>query len=178
MTSPADRARWPARRKARRPEPAAPDLRARPWRSGHRRQAAGFTLFELLVLLAILALVAGLLPQATAAVPGFRFRAAVRELAGGLRLAQARAVLGGAPVDFLLDPAAQLWQASGEAPRRLPAAIERLEAEIAGLPADAGPRLRFLPDGSASAATLRLQGGGRRAVLRIAWIGGRVSVDE
>jgi general secretion pathway protein H len=142
------------------------------------RRNAGFTLFELLVVLAILALVAGLLPQATAAMPSFRFRAAARELAAGLRLAQTRAVVGGEPVAIALDADAHLWQASGEPPRRLPAGIERLEAEIAGIPAEAGIRLLFLPDGSATAATLRLAGGGRQAVLHIAWIGGRISFDE
>ena len=139
---------------------------------------SGFTLFELLVVLAIMALVAGLLPQATAAMPGFRFRAAARELAAGLRLAQARAVVGGEPVAIVLDAGTHLWQASGEPPRRLPDAIEQLAAKIAGVPAEAGIRLLFLPDGSATAATLRLAGSGRQAVLRIAWIGGRISFDE
>jgi general secretion pathway protein H len=180
MTLLVKRARWPERREAWRAESAAPDImRARwPERREALRRMSGFTLFELLVVLAIMALVAGLLPQATAVVPGFRFRAAVRELAAGLRLAQTRAVLGGEPVAILLDPGARHWQASGEAPRHLPAAIERLEVEIAGLAEDAGTRLLFLPDGSARAATLRLAGGGRQAVLRIAWIGGRVSFDE
>jgi hypothetical protein len=56
-------------------------------------------------------------------------------------------------------------------------AIERRQEEVAGQLQGTGARLLFLHS-SASAPALRLQGGGRQAVLRIAWIGGRVSFDE
>ena len=55
---------------------------------------------------------------------------------------------------------------------------EGLEAELASLADAPEPSLVFLPDGSATAATLHLRGAGRQAVLRIAWIGGRVQLDD
>lgn len=143
-----------------------------PW-----RREAGFTLLELLVVLAILALLAGLLPVAASGLPGLRFRADARAMAAALRTAQARAMVTGLPVDVAFDPAARLWQVGAAAPQPWPRGIEALELRVAGLP-DAPARLLFLPDGSATAAVLRLAGGGRRAVLRIAWLGGRVQLDE
>lgn len=66
--------------------------------------AGGFTLFELLVVMVIISLIAALvMPQMTASLPGVRLKSAARAVAASLRYARSRAVYESTPYVAIFD---------------------------------------------------------------------------
>ena len=137
---------------------------------------AGFTLIEVLVVLAILGLVAGLVavrgPSRSAALD---LRAASGEVARAMRLARTQAIAGNAAVPVVLDPATSGYRVGDGPPRRLPAGIGLSVIAVAG----AGlPTISFAPDGSSSGGRVELAAGGRRVQVGVEWLTGRVVVAD
>ncbi|MDO9712290.1 GspH/FimT family pseudopilin [Paracraurococcus lichenis] len=150
-----------------------------PKRGGAGSAEAGFTLLEMIVVLAVLALVAGLFamrgPPRSAALD---LRAAAGTLVQDLRLARATAIARNASRRVLLDPADARWQAEGGAPRALPPGTAMVVRAAA---TETGGRLaaiRFAPDGSSTGGWIELADGRRRMQLGIDWLSGRVSLTE
>jgi general secretion pathway protein H len=140
---------------------------------------AGFTLIEMIVVLAVLALAAGLFAlRGPGRVQALELSAAAGGLAQDLRLARARAIARNAATRVLLDPTMGQWQAEGAAPRRLPPgamlAVRGAATETAGRLA----AIRFAPDGSSTGGWIELADGQRRMLLGIDWLSGRVTVRE
>ena len=137
---------------------------------------AGFTLVEMLVVVAILAAALFLLavrgPARNAALD---LRAATEQVAGSLRLARARAIETGGPVQWTLDSAAHGYRLGSELPRPLPPALAASAQNADGRPATG---VRFAPDGSASGVQVVLALGTRRTVVGVNWLTGRVSVSS
>jgi general secretion pathway protein H len=137
--------------------------------------AAGFTLLEMLVALAILGLLAALtLPILVKPSDGFRLRTAANDLITALRLARTGAILRQAEMVVVID----LEQRTMESPmmpmKRLPpdiaadmriAAPERATASRGGF--------RFFPDGSSTGGDVRLRAGGREARICVSWLTGQ-----
>jgi general secretion pathway protein H len=68
--------------------------------------ASGFTLFELLVVMSIISLIAALvMPQMTASLPGVRLKSTTRAVAASLRYARSRAVYESTPYVAIFDSA-------------------------------------------------------------------------
>jgi general secretion pathway protein H len=137
---------------------------------------AGFTLIEVLVVIVILGLAAVLvLAQGPARSAGLEARAAASEVAQTLRLGRAQAIATDRPAAVMLDITAH-WLSLDGAPRAfLPAALP-----LAALMAD-GSRPRravfgFAPDGSATGGTVALGGPGRRILVTVDWLTGRVDI--
>ncbi len=119
----------------------------------------GFTLMEMLVVLGITALVAGLgFPAIERMRDGASFTSAVRLTELALRQAHADAVRGGRAVRFAADNDGAALFVSGRPLTPLPAPA-RLQA-----PADG---ILFLADGSASGGDLLLSAGARRRAFRV-----------
>lgn len=148
-----------------------------------RASSAGFTLLELLLVLAVLALLAGLV---VAYLPAGATRtevvASAREVASGLRRARGAAIAGNTPVAFVLDVKNRSYRVGTEALVRLPAEIaltlDTARSERANRFAGG---VRFYPDGSASGGRISLRGAGERAavaVVTVDWMTGRVDVSE
>jgi prepilin-type N-terminal cleavage/methylation domain-containing protein len=155
--------------------------RAEPPGAARRRAGtAGFTLVELLVTLTIAALLLAALPTALGVLPGVRFHRASRDLVAALRTARALAVGAGEPAAITFDPRALTWTASTDRiAHRLAPAVERLQLDLASPLALADPtRIRFMADGTASAATLLLWGGGQAATIHVEWASGQVRLNE
>lgn len=143
-----------------------------------RHPAAGFTLIELMVVLAILGLLLALVPSSLSVViPGQRLRAAAYRLADDFKDARARAVLSGAPTTV---PIALVEEGdrAGEDRVRLPRGTTvRVENIMAGSVVGTTEEMRFFPDGSASGGKVDLSAGGRTYSVSVDWLTGRVDVD-
>lgn len=143
-------------------------------------RASGFTLLELLVVLALLGLLAGVvLPRLT--TPGIASAAdrTVRELANALATARNDAIFRNRESRLVLDVARRLYAVDGRASERLPGdlsvTIEASEPEVAG---DGTAAIRFHPDGSSSGGTIVVQSPeGARHALRVNWLTGRITID-
>lgn len=142
--------------------------------------ARGSTLFELLVVLAIIGLV-------LAVMPGFLVRdndrveldAAARTLAAGLREARSEAVLRNRIQTFALDVEGRRFRiTSGRPLRQLDKKLELgfLTARAGLLSASAGT-IRFFPDGSSTGGRIRLARGGLGTEVRVDWLTGEVRVE-
>jgi general secretion pathway protein H len=143
------------------------------------RSQQGFTLVELMVVLLLLAIVGGLVSARLSVRSGSEnLRAVAYKLASHYRAARAGAVRGAADHIVLIDLANRVVTAGGEELLRVPEAIkivaetsaaERRSASVAGV--------RFLPNGSSTGGTVRLESGGQAYAVRINWFTGRVSVE-
>ncbi|NUS61401.1 MAG: prepilin-type N-terminal cleavage/methylation domain-containing protein [Lysobacter sp.] len=79
------------------------------------RNAAGFTLLEVLMVLLLIAAATALAAAAvTNGFSGIRLRSDAKEIAAQLRYTRAQAIATGEPQRFLIDPAAHTWTAPNE----------------------------------------------------------------
>lgn len=143
----------------------------------HRpRPAAGFTLIEMIVVLAVFGLMLGLVvSRGPVRSARLEMDAAARDIAGGLRLARALAISENRPVAFNIDVAHGSVRTEDGPARVLPAALAiRVSAERGG----AVPAIRFAPDGSSSGGRIELIGHGRTIQIGVDWLTGRVRIVD
>jgi len=132
------------------------------WATG-RRTGTGFTLLELLVVLALVALLATALPIAFRhLIPGQQLKVATIELAGELRALQTKSALTGEKQEFRVEHTRMSGGISVElaAPGNALRSIDAIE---------------FFPDGSSSGGRLTLVLGERRSELLVSALTGRVA---
>jgi general secretion pathway protein H len=142
--------------------------------------AAGFTLIEMIVVLAVLALalvlIVGYKPPWSR---GLDMDAGAAELAGQLRLARAEAIAGNRAVVFGIDHAGRRYRLGEAASRPLPPGLDIELLTVAGerqAPALGG--IRFHPDGSSSGGRIVLAGKTRTVAIGVDWLTGRVAVAD
>ncbi len=141
----------------------------------------GYTLFEVLLALAIIGLVLASVPLISGAGrPGPEARAAAHEVAAALRGARSEAIVRFQPVTFLLD-VDERWYRVGAAaaPHNLPEELELslYTANSELLDASRGA-IRFFPDGSATGGKVALSGGGHDYQVTVDWLTGAIAVVE
>jgi general secretion pathway protein H len=143
--------------------------------------APGFTLFEVLVVLAIIALISavtvGVYPSLS---PTIQARGAVGELAAGLRHARSQAMTLNKEVRLLVDVRNGSFKV-GEAgrARKLPESlgISLYTAESELIDAQIGS-IRFFPDGSSTGGRISLENGTNSYNVVVDWFTGNVSIAE
>ena len=143
-------------------------------------RAGGFTLLELLVVVAIAAMLMALVPPVLSkAAPGVRAKVAAREMADTLRDARAVAVIRGRPGDVRFDAGEGEYVVSGSGATALP---RGLTLALPGLGHATAPSphytLRFNPDGSSNGLKAVLGSPGRYYSVEVSWLTGRVSLVE
>ena len=139
----------------------------------------GFTLVELLVVFAILALVIGVVPPVFQRLnESAQYRDAVRAMLTDMRQGRQRALTEGREVRFGVDLARRTYGLDGGSPpRQLPEPLQ-LRATVAAVEvaANQAASIRFLPGGGATGGTIEIRrpsGAGVR--LTVDWLSGAVS---
>ena len=141
---------------------------------------AGFTLLEMLVVVAILGFVLGLVvTRGATRSQAIEMQAAVSEVTQAVRLARSRAIATNSPVRFAMDATSRSFRIDDGAATILPQSLsvamtttseEAFRGQVAAI--------RFYGDGSASGGRIELTDGQRRAQVGVEWLTGRVSVMQ
>jgi len=141
-----------------------------------RRGARGFTLVELVLVIALIAL-ASLLAAATigGGFDGMRLRSAANEVAAQLRFTRAQAIATGEPQRFTLDPHAHRWTAPKDragdlAPQLSLSVVAAREVQ----PSEGEGAIVFFPDGASTGGHVRLGLDDAAWQVEVAWLTGQV----
>ncbi len=135
--------------------------------------ARGFTLLELLVVLAVVSLLAGV------TLPYLRFggadaRTAAQDVSAVLSLARARAMATRRPANMILDAASGRFGLDGALDHELPKGIQLRWSLAAGQSDGRRGVVTFFPDGGSTGGRLVLSGRGRDAAIDIDWLAGSI----
>ena len=144
------------------------------------RPHAGFTLLELLVVLAIASLLIALVPIAFDSLrEGTQYRDALRTMQSEMRQARQQAVTQGRAVRFQVDLAGRTYGLVGKVEHPIPEKLQ-VRATVASVEVQANQvaAIQFLPTGGATGGSidlLRPSGAGTR--LKVDWLSGRVTQE-
>jgi general secretion pathway protein H len=144
------------------------------------RAEGGFTLIEMLVVIAIIALIgAFVLPQFSGAQAKADMSSAARRLAAGLRSTRSLAMAHGRSEAFTVDVAHGLYRAGTGAAQAIDkhVGVTLITASQEKIDAAAG-NIRFYADGSSTGGGIGLRAGTRSALVLVDWLTGRVSIEE
>lgn len=145
---------------------------------GVKRQF-GFTLIELIVVLAILGLAYSLVPPLfSGALPSTELKGATRQLAAGLRQARNAAVIGRTEAVLTLDVEKRAFTISDnprtfQLPRDVHLKLVTSKSEVIG---DKLAAIRFYADGSSNGGRVTLTSGERSFEVDVNWLTGRVAI--
>ncbi len=138
----------------------------------------GFTLVELLIVLALAALLMSAVPALfSAALPGLELKAAARRTAATLRLAQEMAIRRGTATEVLIDVESRQLTLATARSVTLPTSLT-LQLEIAArdLQNDQRGIIRFFPDGTATGGRIMLTYNAHGYQVGVTWLTGRITI--
>jgi general secretion pathway protein H len=142
---------------------------------------AGFTLLELIVALAIAALVFALIiPSSLHRNAHVTLERSARDLAEALRMTRSRAVLDNRSARFMVDTDHATYRVEGARtletlPRGMQVEIVTAAEETEGTGLGA---IRFYPDGSSTGGDVALSLGQDRVDVAIDWLTGNVAIHD
>jgi general secretion pathway protein H len=139
----------------------------------------GVTLFELLIVLSIMAIVAAMVvPVFGAGVSSSEMKSAARQVAAALRVARSDAVATRKETRVILDLEQRTFQV--ERDPRLHALPKQLEMKLFTAQRDIVDEkvgaIRFYPDGGSNGGRVTLAAGERKYEIDIDWLTGRVAI--
>jgi general secretion pathway protein H len=143
------------------------------------RLQQGFTLLELLVVLALVAMVYALVPPMfSSGGSSTELKAAARQVAAGLRKTRSVAIVQREDAVLTVDVEARRFSLTGD-PKNyaLPASsqlsVYTAESEVAAGKTGA---IRFYPDGSSTGGRITLAQGERKFHVDVDWLSGQVEI--
>lgn len=148
--------------------------------AGRRESSPGFTLMELLVVLAILGLALALaVPSLGRALPGFELQTNARAVVGALREARALAIGSNREVTLQIDVrqrTLQVGQGTGiKLDPQLGISVRTARSELRG---DGIGGISFFPDGTSTGGQVTLALEERKRHVVVDWLTGTASVVE
>ncbi len=148
-------------------------------RGAEAGRAAGFTLVEMLVTLAVLALALTLASRSLGGMPaGQRPARLSGALAAEIGLLRAEALRTGRSASLVFDAAGGRFLSSRPGATPIAAPVH-VTVEAAGREQDAQPgEIRLLPDGSSTGGRIVLRDAAARSVVSVSALTGRVRRDE
>jgi len=161
-------------------------------KTGNRQRnlIAGFTLLELLIVLAIAGILVSLIPSIiSAAIPGTKLKVASREIAATLRDSRSKAVSAGKVFDVTINFDPPQYVVGGNQPHNFPDGVNvivRNNTDIDSYAAspdqyrrsDDGFKIRFYPDGGSSGAIITLKQDKLAYIVTVEWLLGGVSISR
>jgi general secretion pathway protein H len=149
-------------------------------RSPGSTSTQGFTLFEMMIVLVILAMAMTVAPSIMAGLQGSRLRAASDKLVARLRETRGEALRRGSVVEIVLDPARRTYaMPTATEVQPLPDVVDAVEVRPpALLQQDGLARIRFGPDGAATEAQISLRHRASSIDITVDWLTGRVYTRE
>lgn len=149
--------------------------------TGKRARCGGFTLVELLVVLAIISLLLALTPAAfNRIMPGLEVQSATRQLAASLRSARSAAIRDNTETTLTIDLEARLYRLDELG--REQAIDEGIEVSMltarSELESEQTGRIRFYPDGTSTGGRVTFAGGGAAYDVLVDWLTGRIRIIE
>jgi general secretion pathway protein H len=139
----------------------------------------GFTMMELLIVLAIMAIVATVsIPLMGGGVSNSALKGAARELASGLRFARSEAVSKRHETFVAIDLAGRRFKVADDpVEHSLPKEAElKLFTAQSDLVSDTTGAIRFFPDGGSNGGRITIASGERKYDIDVDWLTGRVSI--
>ena len=143
-----------------------------------RERTSGFTLLELLVVMAILGLTLVITIPALSSGDQLRLDSAARSLAAGLRKTRSLATIMNQPQKLTFDLTRQTFELpGGREPTRLPPGTEIIFLTARSqLIHSSKASVQFFSDGSSTGGRITLKKQDRQVVIDIDWLTGRVKV--
>lgn len=139
---------------------------------------SGFSLVELLVVLAIAALMMTMVPSLfSASFPGLEMKSVARRTAATLRLARESAIRQGTDTELLVDVDAHRLELQGyrslSLPKRLTIILDAASREMQD---DQRGVIRFFPDGSSTGGRIIVANGDHGYQIGVTWLTGRIEL--
>lgn len=153
-----------------------------------RTSSSGFTLLELLVVLALAGLLMSLVPSLiSAAIPGSKLRMESRDLTASLRETRNRAIVTGRKLDVTIELDPPQYTVANKEPHQMASGITVTAGKEQGPQSDfLLPQIeqsheneftvQFYPDGSSSGAVITLRNSPLAYTVTVDWLSGSVSM--
>jgi general secretion pathway protein H len=145
------------------------------------RKSSGFTLLEVVLVLAIgVAIYALLLGVPLRGASSADLKAAARTLASGLRQAQTTAMATRRDAMLTLDLDTRQFTLPGDkTPRKLPGDVDlKLYTAESEVTSEHTGAIRFYPDGSSTGGRITVSSGKRQYLVDVDWLTGKVRIED